>query len=33
MDRALLRSVIPIFSTIALLTAVCIAALIAVGGW
>jgi len=33
MDSSVARSIIPIFSTIALLTAVCIAALIAVGGW
>jgi hypothetical protein len=33
MDRVRVGSVIPIFSTIALLTAVCVAALLAVGGW
>ena len=33
MERSYAGSVIPIFSTIVLLTAVCVAALIAVGGW
>jgi len=33
MHPSVFRSVMPIFSTIALLTAVCVAALIAVGGW
>ena len=33
MHPSVFRSAMPIFSTIALLTAVCVAALIAVGGW
>jgi len=33
MDPAIIRSSIPIFWTIALLTAVCLAALMALGGW